>query len=136
MTTKSGIIKIGDFGVATQFLASSSNESVEKNPSQSFLAINDFNNSNNSSIDLLNNSVAGTPFWMAPEVIEMKRMGMLSPACDIWSLGCTVLELFMGHPPYHNVNPFCALYKIVQDPHPPFPQDISDTFRSFLTACF
>ena len=33
----------------------------------------------------------GTPYWMAPEIITMQRD--LSTACDIWSLGCTVIEL-------------------------------------------
>jgi len=38
---------------------------------------------------------------MAPECIEMKRLP--STACDIWSLGCTVIELITGNPPYHDL---------------------------------
>ena len=39
-------------------------------------------------------SFVGTPYWMAPELIEMR--GVISSACDIWSLGCTVIELITG----------------------------------------
>ena len=51
------------------------------------------------------NSFAGTPYWMAPEVIE--NSGQISSnrsACDIWSLGCTVIELLTGKPPYFELN--------------------------------
>jgi hypothetical protein len=34
---------------------------------------------------------------VAPEIIQMNRP---SSACDIWSLGCTIIELVSGSPPY------------------------------------
>lgn len=37
---------------------------------------------------------------VAPEVIELKGA---SPASDIWSLGCTVIELLTGRPPYAEI---------------------------------
>ena len=80
------------------------------------------------------NSAAGTPQWMAPEVIEMK--GQVTSACDIWSLGCTVIELLTGNPPYINLNPFTAMTRIVEERMPPLPPNISDELRDFLTKCF
>jgi serine/threonine protein kinase len=37
---------------------------------------------------------------MAPEVIELKGASTKS---DIWSLGCTVIELLTGRPPYGDI---------------------------------
>ena len=44
--------------------------------------------------------ITGSPNWMAPEVIELKGA---SPKSDIWSLGCTVIELLTGRPPYADI---------------------------------
>jgi serine/threonine protein kinase len=37
------------------------------------------------------------PNWAAPEVIEVRPVSTKS---DIWSLGCTIIELLTGRPPY------------------------------------
>jgi serine/threonine protein kinase len=50
---------------------------------------------------MIANDFVGTPYWMAPEIIELR--GHLSTACDIWSLGCTVIELLTGKPPYSHL---------------------------------
>jgi serine/threonine protein kinase len=55
---------------------------------------------------------------MAPEIIEMKGATILS---DIWSVGCTTIELLTGKPPYFDQNQMNAFYKIVTDLHPPLP---------------
>lgn len=56
-------------------------------------------------------SLAGTPYWMAPEIIEMR--GHISTSCDIWSLACTVIEFITGNPPYFDLMQYPALYRIV-----------------------
>lgn len=79
-------------------------------------------------------SIVGTPYWMAPEIVE--RTHHTTTACDIWSLGCTVIELYTGSPPYFHLDTMPALYRIVQDEHPPLPSDISIEMNDFLLKCF
>ena len=71
---------------------------------------------------------------MAPEIIEMR--GNVSTSCDIWSVGCTVIELLTGSPPYSDLNKWSALFRIVQDNHPPLPNGISESCKDFLLNCF
>lgn len=103
LTTKQGLVKLADFGVATR------------------------------TTTLHESSVVGTPYWMAPEVIELSGA---TTASDIWSLGCTVIELLDGKPPYHKLQPMHALFRIVNDDHPPLPEGASPVVRDFLMQCF
>jgi len=70
---------------------------------------------------------------VAPEVIDMTACGTSS---DIWSVGCTVIELLTGAPPYFDMGPMTALFNIVEDEHPPLPDNISDELKDFLLSCF
>ena len=75
----------------------------------------------------------GSPYWMAPEVIEMKGS---SSACDIWALGCTIIELLTGQPPYFEFNQVQAMFCMVENEKPPFPQKMSSDMENFLNLCF
>lgn len=77
--------------------------------------------------------VAGSPYWMAPEIITLTGS---STASDIWSLGCTVIELITGLPPYHQYEDITALFKIVSDDCPPLPSNLSADCEDFLRKCF
>nr|VWO96980.1 STE/STE11/CDC15 protein kinase [Ganoderma boninense] len=78
--------------------------------------------------------VAGTPNWMAPEVIELKGASTKS---DIWSLACTVIELLTGRPPYAEIaNSMSVMFRIVEDPSPPLPEECSESLQDFLRMCF
>lgn len=104
-----GSAKLADFGVAIHKLLITNDD-----PSTQFV---------------------GSPYWMAPEIITLS--GRSTPACDIWSLGCTLIELLTGKAPYMHLQPAAALYHIVSDVHPPLPENcISDELRNFLLLCF
>ncbi|KAI9320977.1 kinase-like domain-containing protein [Dichotomocladium elegans] len=77
--------------------------------------------------------VTGTPNWMAPEVITLQGASTKS---DIWSLGCTVVELCTGKPPYDGIEPLSVMYRVVQDEYPPLPLSLSAELRDFLHLCF
>ncbi|KAH9016026.1 hypothetical protein EDB85DRAFT_2022677 [Lactarius pseudohatsudake] len=78
--------------------------------------------------------VAGTPNWMAPEVIELKGA---SPKSDIWSLGCTDIELLTGRPSYGDIgNAMTVMFRIVEDESPPIPERFSSPLVVFLKECF
>jgi serine/threonine protein kinase len=63
-------------------------------------------------------------------------MNRPSTACDIWSLGCTIIELVAGSPPYFDLAPLAALYKVVKEPHPPLVDNLSPVGVTCLSrAC-
>jgi serine/threonine protein kinase len=70
---------------------------------------------------------------VAPEVIE--QWGATT-ASDIWSVGCLVIELLEGNPPYYDLAPMPALFRIVQDDCPPIPEGASAIVKDFLYHCF
>ena len=110
LTTKQGVVKLADFGVATRLGSLGRGAGGGSG-----------------------GPVVGTPYWMAPEVIEMVGV---TAASDIWSVGCLAVELLTGAPPYYDLQPMSALYRIVQDEHPPLPQGLSGAMADFLGKCF
>ncbi|CAL0317903.1 unnamed protein product [Lupinus luteus] len=79
-------------------------------------------------------SCKGTAFWMAPEVVKGKNHGYGLPA-DIWSLGCTVLEMLTGKIPYSHFEYMQALYRIGKGELPPVPDSLSRDARDFILQC-
>ena len=47
-------------------------------------------------------------------IFQVIEMSGVCAASDIWSVGCTVIELLTCVPPYYDLQPMPALYRIVQ----------------------
>ncbi|KAK3037730.1 hypothetical protein RJ639_031101 [Escallonia herrerae] len=105
----SGNIKLADFGCAKRLKNSSSTQSC--------------------------NSAGGTPLWMAPEVLRNEGLDF---AADIWSLGCTIIEMATGNSPWGGnfSNPMAAVLKIAQcNETPELPRQFSKEGLDFLAKC-
>ncbi|KAJ1536677.1 hypothetical protein HK096_008822 [Nowakowskiella sp. JEL0078] len=106
LLTENGLVKIADFGVAEKL----------------------------SEQEVSTNSLIGTPYWMAPEVIDDLIPGTVA---DIWSLGITAIEMVEGLPPLADIHPMRALFKIPALPSPKLkvPEKYSLEFNDFIAQC-
>eukprot|EP01119_Soliformovum_irregulare_P006046 TRINITY_DN177_c0_g1_i3.p1 TRINITY_DN177_c0_g1~~TRINITY_DN177_c0_g1_i3.p1 ORF type:complete len:931 (-),score=352.87 TRINITY_DN177_c0_g1_i3:97-2889(-) len=110
LLTNSGDIKLVDFGVSAEL----------KKPGER------------------RNTLIGTPYWMAPEVVANKTGNQpYEFKADLWSLGITLLELAEMNPPLHEIHPMKALMMIPMRDPPTFthPDKWSKEFRDFITIC-
>lgn len=111
LVSDKGTVKLADFGASKQ-LRDFSSETFEE-------------------------SLKGTPYYLAPEVIIDRRY---SYASDVWSLGCTVYEMVTGYPPWkeqQSCSIASLLFFIANSKSPPtIPTDISIELLSFLKTCF
>ncbi|XP_059298960.1 serine/threonine-protein kinase BLUS1 [Lycium ferocissimum] len=88
-----GTIKLADFGVSASIYEPISAYGSSYSSSSSCLMFTD---------------MAGTPYWMAPEVIHSHTGYSLK--ADIWSFGITALELAHGRPPLSHLPPSKSLF--------------------------
>ncbi|XVF12526.1 hypothetical protein REPUB_Repub08aG0126000 [Reevesia pubescens] len=79
-------------------------------------------------------SFKGSPYWLAPEVI--RNSSGCNLAVDIWSLGCTVLEMATTKPPWSQYEGVAAMFKIGNSKElPPIPDYLPDEGKDFVRQC-
>lgn len=90
------------------------------------------------------NSYVGTCAYMSPERFDPETYGSGGGnyngyAADIWSLGLTVLELYLGHfpllPPGQRPDWATLMCAICFGDRPSLPETVSEEFRSFVECC-
>jgi len=106
LLNEAGEVKLADFGFAIQLTA-------EKDKRK---------------------TVIGTPYWMAPEIIQNQAYGK---EVDIWSLGIMIMEMAEGEPPYIKYSQAKALFLISTQGAPPLkkPKNWSNDFKHFVALC-
>lgn len=106
LITNEGNVKLCDFGVAAQVNQTS----------------------------LRRQTMAGTPYWMAPEVI-MEGV-YYDTKVDIWSLGITTYEIATGNPPYCDVEALRAMQLIIKSKPPRLEgRSYSTSLKEFIALC-
>jgi serine/threonine protein kinase len=108
-----GTIKLADFGASEKV-----NKNVKKESGGS-------------------SHIAGSPYFMAPEVILQKGY---DNRADIWSVGATVYQMATGSPPWKDMgfeSLLALMHHIRTHPDPPkIPNFLSPLLKSFLYTCF
>ena len=130
---KNGIIKLSDFGCAG-ILNKKNNKDKNKE-------INNQNNENNMDNSNINND-PNKPFhgfkgswpWSAPEVVSNKFYGT---KCDIWSLGCALIEMGGMEPWNNKLDGFYQYIQVIgfSDEIPEIPKKFSYELTDFILNC-
>lgn len=99
-----GSVKLADFGVATRLTDTTTKR----------------------------RSLIGTPYWMAPEVIEQSRY---DGAADVWSVGITAIELATTKPPHSTLHPMKVLFVVPKAASPVLEGEFTAPFKALVARC-
>jgi len=115
LCTKTGLIKLADFGVSRMIAETSMKEELE----------------------VEENEMVGSILWMAPEIL--RGGGAYSSfKSDIWSLGITAIEIVEGEPPNSDSKSLAELRNRVLLEDPPElanPFKWTSKFQAFIKRC-
>ncbi|XP_019447161.1 PREDICTED: mitogen-activated protein kinase kinase kinase YODA-like [Lupinus angustifolius] len=79
-------------------------------------------------------SLKGSPHWMAPEIII--NPSRCNVSVDIWSLGCTILEMATTKPPWSQYEGVAAMFKLGNTEEIPLvPDYLSEEGKDFVNLC-
>ncbi|GAA5898682.1 uncharacterized protein JCM6883_003388 [Sporobolomyces salmoneus] len=81
------------------------------------------------------NAVAGSPAYMAPELIDSSEKVVdeeTGYACDCWSLGVTLYALAVGHLPFQSLDPL-ELFRSIREDDPKIPNTLSPKLQALLS---
>jgi tRNA A-37 threonylcarbamoyl transferase component Bud32 len=82
-------------------------------------------------VDRESMTVLGTPDYMAPESLDPLAV---DPRTDLYALGCIMVEMATGRPPFSAATPFAVLDAHRKRPPPPLPERYGATLRELVAA--